>query len=88
MMETTRTTGTLPPTSGAADPLAGLRERLRADVPRIAAETGCDEAAVLALFSSRVECAIPAAASPAIAAGLARLRAEVAAQISTRLAHR
>ena len=87
-METTRTTGPLRPPRGVADRLVGLRERLREDVPRIAAETGCDEAAVLALFSSRVECAIPAAASPAIAAGLARLRAEVAAQISARLAHR
>ena len=87
-METTQTTGAFPPPSGAADPLAGLRERLCADVPRIAAETGCDEAAVLALFSSRIERALPEAASPAIAAGLARLRAEVEAQIGARLAGR
>ena len=76
-METTQTTGALPLPSGAADPLAGLRERLREDVPRIATETGCDEAAVLALFSSRIQGAIPQAASPEIAAGLVRLRAEV-----------
>ena len=87
-MKTTRTTDPLPPPSGVADRLAGLRERLRADVPRIAAETGCDEAAVLALFASRMERAIPAAASPAIAAGLAGLRAEVDAQIGARVIHR
>ena len=87
-METTRTTGPLRLPRGVADRLARLRERLCEDVPRIAAETGCDEAAVLALFASRIERAIPAAASPAIAASLARLRAEVDAQIGARVIHR
>jgi hypothetical protein len=83
MMETTGLPDA-PPPSGAADPLAGLRERLREDVPRIAAEAGCGEAAVLALFSRRIARAIPQAASPAIATGLARLRADVDAQICVR----
>ena len=79
-METTRTSGPLPPPSEAADPLAGLRERLHEDVPRIAAETGCDEAVVLALFSSRIERAIPEAASPAI---VAPFKASMLLQVNT-----
>lgn len=84
-METTQLTDTPGPPSGPADPLGRLRAALRVAVPLIAAETGCDEAAVLALFSSRIARAMPNAASPAIAAGLALLRAELDAQVSARL---
>ena len=83
-MEPTRLTDSPGPPTGPADPLSRLRASLRVAVPLVAAETGCDEAAVLALFSRRIARTMPNAASPTIAAGLARLRAEVDAQVCAR----
>ena len=68
------------------DPVEPLRRRLHADVGRIAAETGRDEVAVLALFAERLARAIPAARTPEVAVGLGRLRAEVDELIGRRLA--
>ena len=70
----------------APDPVEPLRRRLYADVGRIAAETGRDEVAVLALFAQRLERAIPAARTPEVAVGLGQLRAEVDELIGRRLA--